>query len=112
MNYANFFGIKSLKPSYFAIFHLYTAQSKPFHYLYTYSERHHHRCLLLNIQNFKTMKLSDEALDLYQRRDKVIRDKYNELNKLQQYSQSQIFHMLSEQFFLLERQLYRIVNGK
>ena len=58
------------------------------------------------------MKLSDEAMDLYQRRDKVIRDKYNELNKLQQYSQSQIYHMLSEQFFLLERQLYRIVNGK
>ena len=58
------------------------------------------------------MKLSDEALALYQRRDNVIRDKYNELNKLQQYSQSQIYHMLSEQFFLLERQLYRIVNGK
>lgn len=58
------------------------------------------------------MKLSEEALALYQRRDKVIRDKYNELNKTQKYSQAQIFHMLSEQFFLLERQLYRIVNGK
>lgn len=58
------------------------------------------------------MKLSQEALALYQRRDKVIRDKYDELNKTQKYSQAQIFHLLSEQFFLLERQLYRIVNGK
>lgn len=58
------------------------------------------------------MKLSQEALALYQRRDKVIRDKYDELNKTQKYSQAQIYHLLSEQFFLLERQLYRIVNGK
>lgn len=58
------------------------------------------------------MKLSEEALALYQRRDQVIRNKYNELNKTQQYSQAQIYHLLSEQFFLLERQLYRIVNRK
>lgn len=58
------------------------------------------------------MKLSQEALALYQRRDQVIRDKYDELNKTQKYSQAKIYHLLSEQFFLLERQLYRIVNGK
>jgi hypothetical protein len=58
------------------------------------------------------MKLSEEAVALYQRRDRVIRARYDELNKTQQYSQAQIYHMLSEQFFLLERQLYRIVNGK
>ena len=58
------------------------------------------------------MKLSNEAIALYQRRDKDVRDMYHQLNKLQKYSQAQIYHLLSEHFYLLERQLYRIVNGK
>ena len=51
------------------------------------------------------MKLSEEALALYQRRDKVIRDKYNELNKTQKYSQAQnhILPVLFDGVFLLIR---------
>ena len=58
------------------------------------------------------MKLSAEALALYQKRDKAIRAAYHELNKNHKLSQAQIYHLLSERFFLLERQLYRIVMRK
>lgn len=58
------------------------------------------------------MKRSDEALALYQKRDEAIREAYQELNKNHKLSQAQIYHRLSERFFILERQLYRIVMGK
>ena len=58
------------------------------------------------------MKLSEEALALYKKRDQAIRAAYDELNKNPKLSQAQIFHLLSERFYLLERQLYRIVYGK
>ncbi len=55
------------------------------------------------------MKLSEEALALRQKRDKAIRASYDELLKNPKLSQAQIYHLLSEQYFLLERQLYRII---
>ena len=58
------------------------------------------------------MKLSEEALALYKKRDQAIRAAYDELIKNPKLSQAQIFHLLSERFYLLERQLYRIVYGK
>ena len=58
------------------------------------------------------MKRSEEAKALYEERDKAVRTMYEELNKEQKYSQAEIFFLLSKRFFLLERQLYRIVNKK
>lgn len=58
------------------------------------------------------MKLSEEAIALYKKRDQAICAAYDELNKNPKLSQAQIYHLLSERFFVLERQLYRIINGK
>ncbi len=58
------------------------------------------------------MRQSEEAIALRKRRDEAIRMKYDELYKEQKYSQEDIFHLLSEQFFLLRRQLQVIIFGK
>ena len=57
------------------------------------------------------MKTSKQALALRQKRDEVIRAAYTELNKQQKWSQGEIYHQLSDRFFLLERQLQYIVRG-
>lgn len=58
------------------------------------------------------MKRSEETKALYEERDKAVKTMYEELNKEQKHSQAEIYYLLSKRFFLLERQLYRIVNKK
>lgn len=56
------------------------------------------------------MKTSEEAKALRAKRDAAIKAMYAELNKQQKWSQAEIYHRLSERFYLLERQLHNIVN--
>ena len=58
------------------------------------------------------MKQSEQALALREKRNRAIRAKYDELLKQDRWSQSEIYYQLSEQFYLLERQIYRIVHKK
>lgn len=58
------------------------------------------------------MKTSEQALALREKRNRAIRAKYDELLKQNRWSQSEIYYQLSEQFYLLERQIYRIVHKK
>ena len=57
------------------------------------------------------MRTSEEAKALRAKRDAAIKAMYAELNKEQKWSQAEIYHRLSERFYLLERQLHNIVNG-
>ncbi len=57
------------------------------------------------------MKSSPEASALREKRNAAIRAAYNELNKQQKWSQSEIYAQLSDRFFLLERQLQYIIRG-
>lgn len=56
------------------------------------------------------MKTSMEAWVLREKRNAAIRAKYEEMNKEQKWTQAEIYHRLSERFYLLERQLHNIVN--
>lgn len=58
------------------------------------------------------MKQSEQALALREKRNRAIRAKYDELLKQNRWTQSEIYYQLSEQFYLLERQIYRIVHKK
>lgn len=58
------------------------------------------------------MKLSEQALALREKRNKAIRAKYDELLMQKRWTQSEIYYQLSEQFYLLERQISYIVHGK
>ena len=58
------------------------------------------------------MKQSEQALALREKRNRAIRAKYDELLKQDRWPQSEIYYQLSEQFYLLERQIYRIVHKK
>lgn len=58
------------------------------------------------------MKTSEQALALREKRNRAIRAKYDELLKQNRWTQSEIYYQLSEQFYLLERQIYRIVHKK
>lgn len=58
------------------------------------------------------MKTSEQALALREKRNRAIRAKYDELLKQNRWSQSEIYYQLSEQFYLLERQIQYIVHGK
>ena len=57
------------------------------------------------------MKTSMEAWALREKRNAAIRAKYEEMNKEQKWTQAEIYHRLSERFYLLERHLHNIVNG-
>lgn len=57
------------------------------------------------------MKTSMEALALREKRNAAIRAMYDEMNKEQKWTQAEIYHRLSERFYLLERHLHNIVNG-
>ena len=57
------------------------------------------------------MKISPEALALREKRNAAIRAAYDELNRQQKWSQSEIYAQLSDRFYLLERQLQYIVRG-
>ena len=56
--------------------------------------------------------MSEEALALREKRNKEIRKMYERLNKLQKYSQAEIYYKLSQRFYLLERQIYSIIHQK
>jgi len=58
------------------------------------------------------MKISEEALALRQKRKKDMKAMYDRLNKQQKYTQSQIYHLLSERFYLLDRQIQYILHDK
>ena len=58
------------------------------------------------------MKSSEQALALREKRNRAIRAKYDELLKQNKWSQGEIYYQLSEQFYLLERQINFIVHGK
>ena len=58
------------------------------------------------------MKTSKQALALREKRNRAIRAKYDELLKQNRWSQCEIYYQLSEQFYLLERQIQYIVHGK
>ena len=58
------------------------------------------------------MKTSEQALALREKRNHAIRAKYDEMLKENRWSQSDIYYQLSEQFYLLERQIQRIVHQK
>lgn len=63
-------------------------------------------------QKSNTMKQSEQALALCEKRNRAIRAKYDELLKQNRWSQSEIYYQLSEQFYLLERQIQYIIRGK
>ena len=58
------------------------------------------------------MKTSEQALALREKRNRAIRAKYDELLKQNRWTQSEIYYQLSEQFYLLERQIQYIVHVK
>ena len=64
------------------------------------------------------MKMSEEALALRQKRNRAIKAAFNELKKekneqnQQKWSFTEMYILLSEQFYLLPRQIQRIINGK
>jgi len=64
------------------------------------------------------MKMSQEALALRQKRNCDIKVAFNELKKVQdehnhqKWSFAEIYLILSDRFYLLPRQIQRIINGK